>query len=132
MEAIFLILKTIYQKIGIAGCLVIALSGWIAIDHVRIKHDETTIVGLNADIKIQNTAIKKAGEQFKALQSTFQYAVDANDILTKDFDTYKQFFNDQPIATTCNAAIEEIRVQASKTAAIWNVRELNQFRSNLK
>ena len=118
MGIVLEVLMGFFRKIGIAGVLVIVfvLSGWITYDYFVIKHKESEIVKLeekvvflNHEIEKQNAAIAENGRQFKVLQNVLSQADDKNDETTKTFIVYKKILIDRPIATTCDAAMKEIK-----------------------
>ena len=129
MGIVLEVLMGFFRKIGIAGVLVIVfvLSGWITYDYFVIKHKESKIVKLeekvvflNHEIEKQNAAIAQNGRQFKVLQNVLSQADDKNDETTKTFIVYKKILIDRPIATTCDAAMKEIKESSKNNAELWN------------
>jgi hypothetical protein len=49
-------------------------------------------------------------------------AATLNTNLTSQFDMFKEKINRQPIATTCDGAMDEVKNSAKKNADVWNLK----------
>ena len=116
------IIKLILNRLGITGCLILILLSVIGFDQYRVQDEKAQIITLQGQIKTQNTAITAMGIQRDDLLLKIKNAAIQNSNLTSEFDAFKDKINRQPIATTCDGAMDEVKESAKKNADIWNLK----------
>ena len=121
------IFKKIYEKIGITGIIIlilIALGGYqykvIGNKNKVIDTDTITINTLKGDIALQNKAIDTAKKEYEKLQGLVDSAKEENKKVKTQYTDLQDFLKNQPIATTCKAAIDEVRTSAKENSLRWN------------
>ena len=117
----------IFEKLGITGTIIVVLLIVCGIEYnminnrnVTIKAQETTIVTLSNDIKLQNASIEASGKKYDELKVQLTTAQKTNLELAVAFGIIRENLNRVPIATTCDGAMNEVRQSAKDSATQWN------------
>jgi len=117
----------LYEKLGFLGCLLILSLIGMGVQHLEIKHEKAEVAAgivridaLVSDVKTQNEAIDLVSSQRDALQKALDSVVITNNALSVTVAGYRGILNKEPIQNTCDGAINEISMVATKTAIAWN------------
>ncbi len=126
-SAIFDAINTVYNAIGICGIVVIILLGvnfWQYTTNTTQQIQILQLVSQNAvlvqSISGQNASIEAVGKERDALQQHLNEAANQNIDIASKYDILLADISVQPVAQTCDGALNEIRNSAAEAAKQWN------------
>lgn len=124
----------IWELIGIRGLLIIALLATIGVQYIIVKNNNNKINGLENEktelsqkitklnnlIDIQNSAVNSLEEYTKSMNDRLKSASGKIVDLSAENASLKGDLIHRPLASNCDSALTELKVQSGIVVEKWN------------